>query len=440
MPELPPYPPPALSSYRPSPPSPLCEVALRSFALAGEAKQVTGAEFELEETGATIEHQLSVARPEDTGIRAIQAAVDACGEFAYDDGDASGTVSMSAMPVDGIGDAALHRVTRAVGVVGVATGASTGIPPTPPGRGPLHAGRMNDSHNPYPAPQGGVHANPAAGYPQGAYQQGGYPPGTGPSGPMPGPPPPKKPNTTLLVAAIAVLAVIAVGTIGFVVLGGDDDDSADGGAGGGEARTDLTLADLEPALLTAGDVPEGFESIPWEDDADDDELTSDQIDGTAECEQVLERFSMSDGSREETGAEFEAENGASIESTLSVAIPDDITVDEVREGINTCGTFSYDDGDTTGEITMSAEPVDGIGDSALFVTMVVATQAQGYDVSVEMNGILWDRSGVHSSVSFTGGFDDDAMSTSELHSLPIDQDALRSAAEAVDAKLEPIVA
>jgi hypothetical protein len=295
---------------------------------------------------------------------------------------------------------------------------------------------MNDSHNPYPAPQGGAQAYPPAGYPQGGYQQGGYPPGTGPSGPMPGPQPPRKSNTTLLVAAIAVLAVIAVGTIGFVVLGGDDDDSADGG----EARTDLTLADLEPALLTTGDVPEGFESIPWEDDADDDELTPDQIDGSPECEQVLERFSLSDGARQETGSEFEAENGASIESTLSVAIPDDVTVDEVREGINTCGTFSYDDGDSAGEITMSAEPVDGIGDSALFVTMVVATQAEGYDVSVEMNGILWDRSGVHSSVSYTGGFDDDAMSSGELHSLPIDQDALRSAAEAVDAKLEPIVA
>jgi hypothetical protein len=300
---------------------------------------------------------------------------------------------------------------------------------------------MNDSHNPYPAPQGGAQTYPPAGYPQGGYQQGGYqqggyPPGTGPSGPMPGPQPPKRSNT-LLVVAIAVLAVIAVATIGFVVLGGDDgDDSADGG----EARTDLTLADLEPALLASGDIPEGFESITWEDEADDDTLTSDQIDGSPECEQVLERFSMSDSSREETGSEFEAENGATIENTLSVAIPDDVTVDEVREGINTCGSFSYDDGETSGEITMSAEPVDGIGDSALLVTMVVATQAEGYDVSVEMNGILWDRSGVHSSVSFTGGYDEDDMSTGELHSLPIDQDALRSAAEAVDAKLEPIVA
>lgn len=300
---------------------------------------------------------------------------------------------------------------------------------------------MNDAYNPHPAPQGGAQAYPAAGspqagYPQGGYQQGGYPPGMGPSGPMPGPRPPRKSNTTLLLVAIAVLAVIAVGTIGFVVLGGDDDDSADSG----EARTDLTLADLEPALLAAGDVPEGFESITWEDEADDDTLTPDQIDGSPECEQVLERFSMSDSSRQETGSEFEAENGASIENTLSVAIPDDVTVDEVLEGINTCGSFSYDDGETSGDITMSAEPVDGIGDSALFVTLVVATQAEGYDVSVEMNGILWDRSGVHSSVAFTGGFDESDLSSGELHSLPVDQDALRSAAEAVDAKLEPIVA
>jgi hypothetical protein len=261
-------------------------------------------------------------------------------------------------------------------------------------------------------------------------------PGPGAGGPYGGPP--KRSNNTLLIIAIAVLAVIAVGTIGFVVLGGDDDDG-DGGDQA-EVRTDLTLADLEPALLAAGDVPDGFESVTWEDgDADDDTLSPDQIDGSPECQEVLERFSMSDAGREETGSQFEAENGASMENTLSVAIPNDVTVDEVREGINTCGTFTYDDGESAGEITMSAEPYEGVGDSALYVTMLVSTTAEGYDISVEMNGILWDRAGVHSSVSYTGGFEDDALSGSSLESLPIDQEGLRSAAAAVDAKLQPIV-
>lgn len=318
---------------------------------------------------------------------------------------------------------------------------------------------MTQYENPFGAPhaatptQGGTPpgygqptpgGQPAPGYPQGGYaqtgySQPGYPPGTapGPGGPYGGPP--KRSNNMLLIIAIAVLAVIAVGTIGFVVLGGGDDDEG-GDEGTTEARTDLTLADLEPALLAAGDVPEGFESVTWEDgDADDDTLSPDQIDGSPECQEVLERFSMSDGARQETGAQFEAENGASMENTLSVAIPNDVTVDEVREGINTCGTFTYDDGESAGQITMSAEPYDGVGDSALFVSMLVETSAEGYDISVEMNGILWDRAGVHSSVSYTGGFEDDALSGSSLESLPIDQEALQSAASAVDAKLQPIV-
>jgi hypothetical protein len=300
--------------------------------------------------------------------------------------------------------------------------------------------RMSDTQ--YPSAPGGY---PQAGHPQGAYPAGypqggppgGYAPGPGgpggPGGHAPGPQRPGRGNLPIIVA-IAVLAVVAVGTIGFVVLGGDDDG---GGAADGP-RADLTLADLEPALLAPADVPEGFESTPWEDDSGDD-FTSDQIDGSPACEEVLDRFSLADSGRSETGAEFEAANGATIEHTLSIATAGDVTVDEVLDGVNTCGSFGFDDGESSGQITMSAEPVDGIGDSALLLMMQVDTVAEGYDVSVEMNGILWDRSGIHSSVGFTAGFDEGDLDGTSLDSLPIDQGQLRSAAEAVDAKLQPIV-
>ncbi len=241
----------------------------------------------------------------------------------------------------------------------------------------------------------------------------------------------------MLIVAIAVLAVIAIGTIGFVVLGGSDDDSD--GDTATEPRTDLTLADLEPALLTSAEVPEGFDETEWVDDPSDN-LTPDQIDGSAECEAALESFGMADTNRESVGTKFEdATTGANMESTLSVPVAGDVTLDEVRQGIGQCGTFSYDDGETTGDVTMSAEAVDGIGDDAMLVTMSLQTSAEGYDLQVEMNGIMWERAGVHASVNYTGGFDPDELATqTSLESQPVDQDALRSAAEAVDARLAPI--
>jgi hypothetical protein len=310
---------------------------------------------------------------------------------------------------------------------------------------------MSDPQNPYNAPPGGgAQTYPATGYPQGGdqqdgygqggyqqggYQQGGYPPGMGPSGPVGGPP--KRSSNTLLIVAIAVLAVIAIGAIGFVVLGGGDDDG--GGGDTAEQRTDLTLDDLRPALLTSAEVPEGFEETEWVDDPNDD-LTPEQIDGSAECEEALERFGMADSNRDQAGTKFEhGDTGATIENTLSAPLADDVTLDEVRRAVGECGSFSYDDGETTGDVTMVVESVDGIGDEAIMVTMALQTSAEGYDLRVEMNGIMWDRAGVHASVNYTGGFDPDALATqTSLETQPIDQDALRSAAEAVDAKLAPI--
>jgi hypothetical protein len=257
------------------------------------------------------------------------------------------------------------------------------------------------------------------------------------------------PNT-LIIAIVALVAVIAVAAVGFVVLGGDDDDSTDtadqaaddaGDAGDAaddavEPRDDVTVADLEPVLLTTADVPAGYTQVEWVDD-DADALTPEDVEATPECEAALERFGGTDASRQETGAEFEMENGANIEHTLSAAVAGDVTVAEVQAGMTSCGTFSYDDDGQVGTVTLTAEPLSGIGDAAVGVSMVVETSVEGTPVTAEMYGVLADRDGIHSSVAVTGGFPEDALTSGgPLVSDPPDRDAAVAMAETVDADIQ----
>jgi hypothetical protein len=227
---------------------------------------------------------------------------------------------------------------------------------------------------------------------------------------------------------------------------GDDDDTAtDGDAPTDQAAlppADVTLADIEPALLTSSDVPAGYEQVEWVDESSDEQLGAEDIEASEECKEAFGRLAGADGAREETGSEFESQvDGGSITHTLSLAVEGDVTLSEVGEATSSCGTFTYTDGDQTGEITLSSEPVDGIGTEALGVTMLVSTETDGVPVSLEMYGIMWDHEGVHSSVQFTGGLD---MATytegGPIEGVPADRDAASTAARTVDARIQEALA
>jgi hypothetical protein len=276
---------------------------------------------------------------------------------------------------------------------------------------------MTQPRPPYPPPDPGY-----PGYP-------GYPPGP-PAAPMPPAPPPGRRGTTWLVVAIAALAVVAVGTIGYVVV--RDDDTG--------IRTDLTLADLEPALLTADQVPDGFTEEPWAE-GDGDDLGADDVEASEACERVLASLALADSAGDEIGVSYErGTDDASIEHTLGVAGPDDLDVDGLQAAINSCREFAYDDGESSGTMTMSAEPVGGIGDDALLLVVRVQAETGGYQVDVEMTGILFERDGVHASLGYSGGFDEaDVLGGGSVQSKPVDRAELRALAEAADRNLDGVV-
>lgn len=244
---------------------------------------------------------------------------------------------------------------------------------------------MSDPNYPYPGgpqpPQQPPYPSqppyPQQGYP--SYPPGGYPPG--PAAP-PGGPPRRQGGTTWIIVAIVVLALVAGGTIGYTLLAGDDEPTL---------RTDLTLADLQPALLRPEQVPEGYAATEWEPGGEDD-LGADQIEGSRECEVALRRFALMDAASDETGVAYEQEeNAASIEHTLSVRTAEDIDIAELESSMNACGEFTFDDGETSGTMRMSAEPIDGIGDDALLVSVGVQSEANGYMVDVELGGVMFER-------------------------------------------------
>ncbi|HLM65029.1 MAG TPA: hypothetical protein VK306_12075 [Acidimicrobiales bacterium] len=272
----------------------------------------------------------------------------------------------------------------------------------------------------YPPPGG------PPGRPPGAY-------GPGPGGPGgPGGPAPRRRSGALVVVLIVVVALV-VGGAAFVVASGGDDGAEP------EVRNDLTLAELDPALLAAADLPETFTEVTWGADSGD-ELSPDDMDASEECTEALRRFAVNDGDEQETGSEFDSVDGATMTHTLSLVQADDPPIGDVRDAVGSCGTFGYDDGEDAGQITLEATSVDGIGDEALGISMLVETESQGTPVSVEMYGILVDRDGIHSSVRATGALPPDYQPGDSIVSDPADRDLVRQAAEAIDAKVENVVA
>jgi hypothetical protein len=235
------------------------------------------------------------------------------------------------------------------------------------------------------------------------------------------------------VVLIVVVALVLGGAAFVVASGGDDDDAEPA------VRSDLTLADLGPALLAAADLPETFTEVTWEADSGD-ELSPDDIDASEECEEALRRFAVSDGDQQETGSEFDGVDGATVTHTLSLVQPDDPPIGDVRDAVGSCGTFAYDDGEDAGRITLETTTVDGIGDEALGVSMLVETESQGTPVSIEVYGIVVDLDGVHSSVRATGALPPDYQPGDSIVSEPADRDLVRQAAEAIDAKVQGVVA
>ena len=277
----------------------------------------------------------------------------------------------------------------------------------------------------YPPPGGG----PAGGWPAqppsggGAGGQGGWPaPPGGPGGWQP--PPSGGGGRRPLVIALGVIVVLALVGVGALVLTKDSDDSPSGPPEG------VTLADLEPALLTEADVGTDYWLDELADDDADEGGFGDEFDASDECEAAMEAAETDEEAREEISVGFTNRTDGELRQTISLGGDGLSTLAETRAAIEQCDTMSYSEAGAEGEITYRTSDVEGVGDDALGLTMDMVITTQGVTVSMQMYGVMWERDGIHATVSGYGGLDSSTMA-----GMPIDHAFVEDLARTSDQRL-----
>lgn len=210
--------------------------------------------------------------------------------------------------------------------------------------------------------------------------------------------------------------------------------SGDGG-GSSEAPEGLEVADLEPALLTADDVGEGF--AVDSDDSDDDETSFDDAEMAPDCREALDRFESEDtGDENGIQADFErSSDGVTVSQELSLIEPGEPTIQEVADGLGRCERISYEDEGQQVEMRFGVDEVDGLGDEAIGVEMSFDIELMpGSGITLEAYGLIVARDGVTSGVMVTGPIDEVTLEAGS-----VDRDMARDLAERADEKLREVL-
>jgi hypothetical protein len=233
------------------------------------------------------------------------------------------------------------------------------------------------------------------------------------------------------VAVVAGIVLVAAGVVALGLSSGDD-----GGDGGSSAAPeDLDIADLEPALLTADDVGEGF--AVDRDDSDDDETSFDDADVAPDCREALDRFEAEDtGDENGIQADFERRSdGVTVSQELSLIEPGEPTIQEIADGLGRCERIAYEDDGQQVELRFGVDEVDGLGDEAIGVDMSFDIELMpGIRVTLEAYGLIVARDGVTSGVMVTG-----PLNPVTLEFGSVDRHLARDLAERADEKLREVL-
>jgi hypothetical protein len=216
-----------------------------------------------------------------------------------------------------------------------------------------------------------------------------------------------------------VVAVVALSD-------GDEEASAPG---------DLSLADLEPALLTEEDVGGDYTLDPGggEGDDDGDSLDMEGGAGSDECRELMDTEESGD-TNEEVGVEFVDDSDSMIGNTLGLLLPGEPTLDEVRAALEQCDTMTFEDEGATGEFRITVEDVEGLGDDAIGVDIVLDVEVEGLSLTIDSYGLLWAHDGVAADLFLFGGLDE-----TTLEPTVVDEARVRDLAQTVDGRITEIV-
>lgn len=274
-------------------------------------------------------------------------------------------------------------------------------PPPPPGApGPQQPGYGAPPPGAYPPqPQtGGYAPQPQPGY------AGGPPPGY-----APGPPPASgsgggggnnKPLILLMAGLVAVVLLVVVGALVLVLSGGED-------------TVELTQAQREDALLTDGDIGEGYVTSDEEDDPTDTSDEDDEPDASQECLDVLDRLEeeqgeafFDSGDEEEpddsVSRTFTDDAGSTVEHSVGV---DDGVIDTYRDVVAACDEVRFEDETGASAVRFTEGPdIEGV-DYVLDVEFDFTAPDDGGSITYGGRIALWSVKGNAAFVLVTDGFE-----------------------------------
>ena len=227
-----------------------------------------------------------------------------------------------------------------------------------------------------------------------------------------------------MVLGIGAVVAAGAGVAAYGLANDDDDDTT-------TAPADVSLDDLEPALLTEDEVGAGFSEVSA--GSDDDDLDLDEMETSDECREVIESFEGADDG-DEVQVEFDTDDEATLSHSLALIDEDDPSFGDVRDAIGQCRTITWDDGETQGEIRLSTEDIDGPADDAFALEVEIEASSGAVSVTLDGYTVYSMRDGV---VSTLGAFG--AVDSATFEGEPADRDLVRSLTDTVDEKVREVL-
>ena len=97
--------------------------------------------------------------------------------------------------------------------------------------------------------------------------------------------------------------------------------------------------------------------------------------------------------------------------------------------------MAFEDDGATGEFRITIEDVEGLGDDAIGVDIVVDMEVEGLSLTVDSYGLLWEHDGVAADLFAFGGLDERTFAP-----IAVDEAWVRDLAQTVDGWITEIVA
>ena len=204
------------------------------------------------------------------------------------------------------------------------------------------------------------------------------------------------------------------------------------------AAADLTLDDLEPALLTEDDVGGATASTRSDDERTRIRWNRTTSTASDECREAIEAMEEGDEATDEMGVDFVDDADATVPADDRAARAADEPARRRPRRHGRVRHVAFDEDGAHRRVHASTtHDVDGLGDDAMAIDMVVAIEVAraAYGSRRELRRACGSTTASPSSVVGFGGFDE-----TSLEAMPVDEAWVRDLADTVDGRVADALA